>query len=48
MNMFNLIPSTAEMELGDCSGACSGCSGCSGCDGQRPTGGGDDEIDVRY
>ena len=51
MNMFNLIPSTAELELGSCENDCTGCNGCDGCrgcDGSQQTGGGDDEIDVRY
>lgn len=32
MNMFNLIPSTVELEMGACDG-CLGCQGCEGCDG---------------
>ena len=39
MNMFSLIPTTAEIELGDCDGCtgCAGCDGCDGCDGQSST-----------
>lgn len=35
MNMFSLIPTTTELELGECSGClgCRGCEGCDGCDG---------------
>ncbi len=37
MNMFSLIPTTAEMELGSCEGCtgCDGCNGCDGCEGQQ-------------
>ncbi len=31
MNMFSLIPTTAEIELDGCE--CSGCMGCTGCIG---------------
>jgi len=37
MNMFSLIPTTAEMELGDCGSGCRGCFGCHGCDGKKVT-----------
>jgi hypothetical protein len=39
--MFNLIPTSVELELGDCSGQCEGCLGCWGCDGERSTNGED-------
>jgi hypothetical protein len=39
MNMFSLIPSTAEMDLGSCSGTCDGCDGCFGCQGEEKPGG---------
>lgn len=35
MNMFSLIPTTAEMELGDCGSGCRGCYGCTGCQGPK-------------
>jgi len=38
MNMFNLIPTTAELELSGCDGTCDGCDGCLGCDGQKDPG----------
>jgi hypothetical protein len=37
MNMFNLIPTMAELELGDCGSGCRGCYGCDGCKGERAT-----------
>lgn len=35
MNMFSLIPTTSELELGGCDGTCDGCDGCLGCTGQE-------------
>lgn len=38
MNMFNLIPAVAELELGSCGGTCDGCDGCLGCTGEQKPG----------
>lgn len=35
MSMFNLIPTTTELELGGCEGTCDGCDGCLDCDGEE-------------
>ena len=37
MNMFSLIPTTMELEMGNCDGClgCQGCEGCEGCNGSK-------------